>query len=71
MLNSASEVPAWPVVPAHCNPVPPHCPVAHWAGLAELQPMRPQMRPLNSEETPKLTDVPGAIAHPPFWYTGG
>jgi hypothetical protein len=66
MLNSASEVPAWPVVPAHCSPVPPHCPVEHWAGLALLQLVRSQMRPIQPDGRLKLTEVPGAICQPPF-----
>ena len=66
-LNSARDVPAWPVVPAHCSPVPPHWPVAQCAGLEPSHPVRPQTRPLKLEGTVMITDEPGAMAHPPFW----
>ena len=66
MLNSAREVPATPVVPAHCRPSPPQEPLEQTAGLALLQPVRPQMRPIQPEFRAKLTEVPGAISQPPL-----
>jgi len=56
----------WPVVPAHCKPVPPQEPVVHCAGLAELQPVRPHKRPMFPSGTLKETWAPAAIDQPPF-----